>query len=68
MMNCGLNTSNGADGNRQQDFDWQNWSAEPGKGARVQYANAKTWKTFLGAHHRIRLLHQYIWPGPQERQ
>jgi len=26
-------------GDRQQDFDWQNWSAEPGKGARVQYTN-----------------------------
>jgi len=22
----------------QQDFDWQNWSVQPGKGARVQYA------------------------------
>jgi curved DNA-binding protein len=26
-------------GHRQQDFDWQNWSAQPGKGARAQSAH-----------------------------
>src|SRR5512141_3479413 len=26
-------------GGGQQDFDWQNWSAAPGKGARTQYAS-----------------------------
>jgi curved DNA-binding protein len=36
-------------GNRQQDFDWQNWSAKPGKGARVQYANAEDLEDLFGS-------------------
>jgi curved DNA-binding protein len=28
-------------GGRQQDFDWQNWSAQPDQGVHVQYANAE---------------------------
>ena len=36
-------------GGRQQDFDWQNWSAEPGKGARVQYANAEDLGDLFGS-------------------
>ncbi|MGD0613457.1 MAG: J domain-containing protein [Anaerolineales bacterium] len=36
-------------GGRQQDFDWQNWSAQPGKGARVQYANAEDLEDLFGS-------------------
>ena len=32
-------------GGRQQDFDWQNWSAQPNQGAHVQYASPEDWKT-----------------------
>ena len=28
-------------GGRQQDFDWQNWSAPQDKGAHVQYPTAE---------------------------
>ena len=36
-------------GNRQQDFDWQNWSAEPGKGARGKYANPEDLEDLFGS-------------------
>ncbi len=36
-------------GGRQQDFDWQNWSAQPGKGARVQYANPEDLEDLFGS-------------------
>jgi curved DNA-binding protein len=36
-------------GSRQQDFDWQNWSAQPGKGARVQYANPEDLEDLFGS-------------------
>jgi curved DNA-binding protein len=36
-------------GGRHQDFDWQNWSAQPGKGARVQYANPEDLKDLFGS-------------------
>ena len=47
-------------GGRQQDFDWQNWSApragtgtagtsQPGKGARVQYANPEDMEDLFGS-------------------
>ncbi len=35
-------------GGRQQDFDWQNWSAQPGNGARTQYANAEDLEDLFG--------------------
>jgi curved DNA-binding protein len=35
-------------GGRQQDFDWQNWSAQPDKGARVQYANPEDLADLFG--------------------
>jgi curved DNA-binding protein len=35
-------------GQQQQDFDWQNWSAESGKGARTQYANAEDLEDLFG--------------------
>ncbi len=36
-------------GQQQQDFDWQNWSAQPGKGARTQYANAEDLEDLFGS-------------------
>jgi curved DNA-binding protein len=36
-------------GGHQQDFDWQNWSAQPGKGARVQYANPEDLEDLFGS-------------------
>jgi curved DNA-binding protein len=36
-------------GERHQDFDWQNWSAQPGKGARVQYANPEDLEDLFGS-------------------
>jgi curved DNA-binding protein len=36
-------------GGRQQDFDWQNWSAQPGKGDRVQYANTEDLDDLFGS-------------------
>jgi DnaJ-class molecular chaperone len=36
-------------GDRQQDFDWQNWSAQPGQGAHVQYANPEDLKDLFGS-------------------
>lgn len=35
-------------GGRQQDFDWQNWSAQPGKEAHVQYANQEDLEDLFG--------------------
>jgi curved DNA-binding protein len=36
-------------GDRQQDFDWQNWSAKPGKGVADQYANAEDLEDLFGS-------------------
>ena len=36
-------------GNRQQDFDWQNWSTQPVKGQNVQYANAEDLEDLFGS-------------------
>jgi curved DNA-binding protein len=36
-------------GGRHQDFDWQNWSAQPGQGVRVQYANAEDLEDLFGS-------------------
>jgi curved DNA-binding protein len=36
-------------GGQQQDFDWQNWSAQPGKGARVQYASPEDMEDLFGS-------------------
>ena len=36
-------------GGRQQDFDWQNWSAQPAKGARVQYASPEDLEDLFGS-------------------
>ena len=36
-------------GGRQQDFDWQNWSAQPGQGAHVQYANPEDLEDLFGS-------------------
>jgi curved DNA-binding protein len=36
-------------GDRQQDFDWQNWSAQPGEGERVQYANPEDLEDLFGS-------------------
>ena len=35
-------------GGRQQDFDWQNWSAQPDQGVHVQYANAEDLEDLFG--------------------
>jgi curved DNA-binding protein len=34
---------------QQQDFDWQNWSAESGKGAQTQYASAEDLEDLFGS-------------------
>jgi curved DNA-binding protein len=36
-------------GQRQQDFDWQNWSNQSDKGARTQYANAEDLEDLFGS-------------------
>jgi len=36
-------------GGRQQDFNWQDWSAQPGKGARVQYASPEDLEDLFGS-------------------
>jgi curved DNA-binding protein len=36
-------------GGRQQDFDWQDWSVQPGKGARVQYASPEDLEDLFGS-------------------
>jgi curved DNA-binding protein len=36
-------------GGRQQDFDWQNWSAQPGQGVRVQYASPEDLEDLFGS-------------------
>ncbi len=36
-------------GGRHQDFDWQNWSAKPGKEARVQYASPEDMEDLFGS-------------------
>ncbi len=35
-------------GGRRKDFDWQNWSAQPGEGARVQYASSEDVEDLFG--------------------
>ena len=36
-------------GSRQQDFEWQNWSTQPGKGEQVQYANIEDLEDLFGS-------------------
>jgi curved DNA-binding protein len=36
-------------GSRQRDFNWQNWSAQPGQGARVQYASPEDLEDLFGS-------------------
>ena len=36
-------------GGRQQDYDWQNWSARPGQGVHVQYANPEDLEDLFGS-------------------
>ena len=36
-------------GGRQQDFNWQNWSARPGQGVHVQYANPEDLEDLFGS-------------------
>jgi curved DNA-binding protein len=36
-------------GGRQQDFDWQNWSAQPGQGVHVQYATPEDLEDLFGS-------------------
>jgi curved DNA-binding protein len=36
-------------GGRQQDFDWENWSAQPGKTAGVQYASPEDLEDLFGS-------------------
>lgn len=36
-------------GGRQQDFDWQNWSARPGQGVHVQYVNPEDLEDLFGS-------------------
>jgi curved DNA-binding protein len=38
-----------AGGHQQQDFDWQNWSAQPGTGARAQYASPEDMEDLFGS-------------------
>lgn len=36
-------------GGRQQDFDWQNWSAQPSQGVHVQYASPEDLEDLFGS-------------------
>ncbi|HEX2994135.1 MAG TPA: DnaJ C-terminal domain-containing protein [Anaerolineales bacterium] len=36
-------------GGRQQDFDWQNWSAQPGTGTGTQYASPEDMEDLFGS-------------------
>ena len=36
-------------GGRQQDYDWQNWSAQSGQGEHVQYANPEDLEDLFGS-------------------
>jgi len=36
-------------GGRQQDFDWQSWSAQPSKGTRTQYASPEDLEDLFGS-------------------
>jgi curved DNA-binding protein len=36
-------------GGRQQDFDWQHWSAQPGQGVHVQYASPEDLEDLFGS-------------------
>ncbi|MBI9047624.1 MAG: DnaJ domain-containing protein [Anaerolineaceae bacterium] len=36
-------------GGRQQDFDWQNWTSQSGKGAHVQYTNLEDLEDLFGS-------------------
>ena len=36
-------------GGRQQDYDWQNWSARPGQGAHVRYGNPEDQEDLFGS-------------------
>jgi curved DNA-binding protein len=36
-------------GGKKQDFDWQNWSAEPGRGARARTVNAEDLEDLFGS-------------------
>jgi curved DNA-binding protein len=36
-------------GGRRQDFDWQNWSAQPGQGVHVQYASPEDLEELFGS-------------------
>ena len=36
-------------GQQQQDFDWQNWSAQPGTGTRTQYASPEDLEDIFGS-------------------
>jgi curved DNA-binding protein len=36
-------------GGRRQDFDWQNWSAQPGQGVHVQYASPEDLEDLFGS-------------------
>jgi curved DNA-binding protein len=36
-------------GGRQQDYNWQNWSARPGQGAHVQYGNPEDLEDLFGS-------------------
>jgi curved DNA-binding protein len=36
-------------GGRQQDFNWQNWSAQPGQGVHVQYASPEDLEDLFGS-------------------
>jgi len=36
-------------GRQQQDFDWQNWSAQPNEGARVQYVSPEDLEDLFGS-------------------
>jgi len=49
-------------GQQQQDFDWQNWSAESGKGAHAQYANAEDLdSSLMRSLRRSRGIHSNPW-------
>jgi curved DNA-binding protein len=56
-------------GGRQQDFDWQNWSAQAWqRGARPIRQSRRSGRPLRNRFAVFRFLHQYLWPGAQGRR
>ena len=55
-------------GSQKQDFNWQNWSAQPGKGVHVQYASPEDLEDLFGSDSPYSdFFTEYFWAGTQEQ-